>query len=98
MPKSLQGKTALVTGSSRGIGRAIAEGLASKGAAVVVNYVGNHEAADEVVAAIAGKGGKAIAVQADISRIFIACLTRLRVSSARSTSWLPMSASPSSSL
>ncbi|MER8642266.1 SDR family oxidoreductase [Mesorhizobium sp. M1252] len=69
MPKSLQGKTALVTGSSRGIGRAIAEGLASKGAAVVVNYVGNHEAADEVVAAIAGKGGKAIAVQADISSV-----------------------------
>ncbi|ESX45288.1 MULTISPECIES: SDR family oxidoreductase [unclassified Mesorhizobium] len=69
MPKSLQGKTALVTGSSRGIGRVIAEGLASKGAAVVVNYVGNHEAADEVVAAIAGKGGKAIAVQADISSV-----------------------------
>ncbi|MER9695584.1 SDR family oxidoreductase [Mesorhizobium sp. M0179] len=69
MPKSLQGKTALVTGSSRGIGRAIAEGLASKGAAIVVNYVGNHEAADEVVAAIAGKGGKAIAVQADISSV-----------------------------
>ncbi|ESW89607.1 3-ketoacyl-ACP reductase [Mesorhizobium sp. LSJC269B00] len=69
MAKSLQGKTALVTGSSRGIGRAIAEGLASKGAAVVVNYVGNHEAADEVVAAIAGKGGKAIAVQADISSV-----------------------------
>ncbi|MER8915687.1 SDR family oxidoreductase [Mesorhizobium sp. M0761] len=65
----MQGKTALVTGSSRGIGRAIAEGLASKGAAVVVNYVGNHEAADEVVAAIAGKGGKAIAVQADISSV-----------------------------
>ncbi|MER9685561.1 SDR family oxidoreductase [Mesorhizobium sp. M0139] len=69
MPKSLQGKTALVTGSSRGIGRAIAEGLASKGAAVVVNYVGNHEAADEVVAAIAGRRGKAIAIQADISSV-----------------------------
>ncbi|MER8657194.1 SDR family oxidoreductase [Mesorhizobium sp. M0847] len=69
MPKSLRGKTALVTGSSRGIGRAIAEGLASKGAAVVVNYVGNHEAADEVVAAIAGRGGMAIAVQADISSV-----------------------------
>ncbi|MES0113906.1 SDR family oxidoreductase [Mesorhizobium sp. M0013] len=51
------------------MGRAIAEGLASKGAAVVVNYVGNHEAADEVVAAIDGKGGKAIAVQADISSV-----------------------------
>ncbi|WP_214469839.1 SDR family oxidoreductase [Mesorhizobium sp. dw_380] len=69
MSRSLQGKTALVTGSSRGIGRAIAEGLAAKGAAVVVNYVGNQKAADEVVAAIAGKGGKAIAVRADMSSV-----------------------------
>ena len=69
MSKPLQGKTALVTGSSRGIGRAIAEGLASKGAAVVVNYVGNHEAVDEVMAAIAGKGGKAVAIQADMSSV-----------------------------
>jgi len=67
MSKSLQGKTALVTGSSRGIGRAIAEGLAAKGAAVVVNYVSNRKAADEVVVAIANKGGKAIAIEADIS-------------------------------
>ena len=69
MSRSLQGKIAIVTGSSRGIGRAIAEGLASKGAAVVVNYVGNHEAADEVVAAIAGNGGKAVAIQADMSSV-----------------------------
>ena len=67
MSQSLQGKTALVTGSSRGIGRAIAEGLAAKGAAVVVNYVSNRKAADEVVVAIASKGGKAIAIEADIS-------------------------------
>ncbi|TGQ16980.1 MULTISPECIES: SDR family oxidoreductase [unclassified Mesorhizobium] len=67
MSQSLQGKTAIVTGSSRGIGRAIAEGLAAKGAAVVVNYVGNNKAADEVVAAITDKGGKAVAIQADIS-------------------------------
>lgn len=67
MPQSLQGKTAIVTGSSRGIGRAIAEGLAANGAAVVVNYVGNRNAAEEVVAAVAGKGGKALAVQADVS-------------------------------
>ncbi|MCA0046725.1 SDR family oxidoreductase [Mesorhizobium sp. B283B1A] len=66
---SLQGKTALVTGSSRGIGRAIAEGLAAKGAAVAVNYVGNQKAADEVVAAIAGNGGKAVAIQADMSSV-----------------------------
>jgi 3-oxoacyl-[acyl-carrier protein] reductase len=67
MSQPLHGKTAIVTGSSRGIGRAIAEGLAATGAAVVVNYVGNQKAADEVVAAIVGKGGKAIAIQADIS-------------------------------
>ncbi|MER8429861.1 SDR family oxidoreductase [Mesorhizobium caraganae] len=67
MSQSLQGKTALVTGSSRGIGRAIAEGLAAKGAAVVVNYVSNRKAADEAVVAIASKGGKAIAIEADIS-------------------------------
>ncbi|TJV40754.1 MAG: SDR family oxidoreductase [Mesorhizobium sp.] len=69
MIMSLQGKTALVTGSSRGIGRAIAEGLAAKGAAVAVNYVGNQKAADEVVAAIAGNGGKAVAIQADMSSV-----------------------------
>ncbi|MER9068223.1 SDR family oxidoreductase [Mesorhizobium sp. M0902] len=69
MHRPLEGKTALVTGSSRGIGRAIAEGLAAKGAAVVVNYVGNEKAAREVVAAIEGIGGKAIAIQADVSSI-----------------------------
>ncbi|MCP9232195.1 SDR family oxidoreductase [Mesorhizobium sp. LMG 17147] len=69
MHRPLEGKTALVTGSSRGIGRAIAEGLATKGAAVVVNYVGNKKAAREVVAAIEGNGGKAIAIQADVSSI-----------------------------
>ncbi|PBB24762.1 MULTISPECIES: SDR family oxidoreductase [unclassified Mesorhizobium] len=69
MSQSLHGKTAIVTGSSRGIGRAIAEGLAAQGAAVVVNYVGNRKAADEVVAGIASKGGKALAIQADISSV-----------------------------
>lgn len=69
MSQSLHGKIAIVTGSSRGIGRAIAEGLAGQGAAVVVNYVGNQKAADEVVAGIAGKGGKALAIQADISSV-----------------------------
>ncbi|MGX5827594.1 SDR family oxidoreductase [Mesorhizobium sp. 43Arga] len=69
MSQSLHGKTAIVTGSSRGIGRAIAEGLAAQGAAVVINYVGNQKAADEVVAGITGKGGKAIAIQADISSV-----------------------------
>lgn len=62
---TLQGKIAIVTGSSRGIGAAIARKLAAEGAAVVVNYAGNRKAADEVVVAISGGGGRAIAVQAD---------------------------------
>ncbi|TIU79345.1 MAG: SDR family NAD(P)-dependent oxidoreductase, partial [Mesorhizobium sp.] len=69
MYHSLEGKTALVTGSSRGIGRAIAEGLAANGAIVVVNYIGNEKAAQEAVAAIEKNGGKAVAIQADISSI-----------------------------
>ncbi len=68
MTKELAGKVALVTGSSRGIGRAIAERLASDGASVVVNYAGSVEAAQETVASIADAGGKAVAVQADISK------------------------------
>ncbi|TJV56422.1 MAG: SDR family NAD(P)-dependent oxidoreductase, partial [Mesorhizobium sp.] len=67
MYHSLEGKIALVTGSSRGIGRAIAEGLAANGAAVVVNYVGNEKAVQEAVAAIRENGGKAVAIRADIS-------------------------------
>ncbi|WP_287179592.1 SDR family NAD(P)-dependent oxidoreductase, partial [Mesorhizobium sp.] len=69
MSHSLEGKTALVTGSSRGIGRAIAEGLAANGATVVVNYVGNEKAAQEAVAAVRESGGKALAIQADISSV-----------------------------
>ena len=64
----LQGKAALVTGSSRGIGRAIAERLARDGAAVVVNYAKNADSAKEVVAAITAKGGKAVAVAADMTK------------------------------
>jgi 3-oxoacyl-[acyl-carrier protein] reductase len=58
-------KVAIVTGSSRGIGRAIAERLAAGGAQVVINYRNNEAAANEVVAAIEAAGGKAIAVQAE---------------------------------
>jgi len=61
-------KIAVVTGGSRGIGRAIALRLAEGGAQVVVNYRGNEAAANEAVAQIEAKGSKAIAVQADVSQ------------------------------
>nr|WP_245757676.1 SDR family oxidoreductase [Amycolatopsis xylanica] len=63
---SLTTKTALVTGSSRGIGRAIAIRLAREGALVAVHYAGNEQAANEVVAAIEGDGGRAFAVRAEL--------------------------------
>ena len=59
--------TALVTGSSRGIGRGIALSLASDGWSVVVNYCGNKQAADETCAAVESAGGKAIAIQGDVA-------------------------------
>lgn len=68
MSTSLSGKVAIVTGSSRGIGRAIAERLAADGAAVVVNYVRGEQAAQEVVDAIRTRGGQAVAVRADVSQ------------------------------
>ena len=64
----MQGKTAIVTGASRGIGRAIALDLARRGASVMVNYNTSAAAADEVVALITAAGGKAIAFKADVSR------------------------------
>jgi 3-oxoacyl-[acyl-carrier protein] reductase len=64
----LKGKVAIVTGASKGIGAGIAKGLGAAGAAVVVNYVSSREGADRVVAEITGKGGKAIAVQGDVSK------------------------------
>ena len=67
--KSLSGKVAIVTGASNGIGRAIAERLADNGAIVVVNYSKSAEKAQQVVAGIQGKGGKALAVQADMSQV-----------------------------
>jgi len=65
---TLEGKVALVTGSSRGIGRAIALKLASQGAKVVVNYQKNAAAAQEVVDMIKAAGGEAVAIQADVSK------------------------------
>jgi 3-oxoacyl-[acyl-carrier protein] reductase len=58
-------KTAIVTGSSRGIGRAIAEKLGSQGFNVVVNYAGNKTEADKVAAAVEAAGGSTIVVQAN---------------------------------
>jgi 3-oxoacyl-[acyl-carrier protein] reductase len=68
MSFSLKGKTALVTGGSRGIGRSIGERLAADGAIVVINYARNEQSAHEVVNAIQAKGGKAVAIQADVSK------------------------------
>jgi 3-oxoacyl-[acyl-carrier protein] reductase len=66
---SLQGKVALVTGASRGIGQAIAEQLGREGAKVAITYAGNREKAEAVVATIQNHGVQAIAIQSDISRI-----------------------------
>jgi 3-oxoacyl-[acyl-carrier protein] reductase len=68
MAQRLAGKVAVVTGASKGIGASIAQHLAAEGAAVVVNYASSKEAADRVVAAIADKGGRAVAVQADLAK------------------------------
>src|ERR1700728_4705016 len=68
MMSRLKNKVAVVTGASKGIGAGIAKGLAAEGATVVVNYASSKEGADRVVAEIVEKGGKAIAVQGDVSK------------------------------
>ena len=65
--KNLQGKVALVTGASKGIGAEIARELAERGAAVAVNYASSKAAAEKVVAEIKAKGGMAVAVQANVA-------------------------------
>jgi 3-oxoacyl-[acyl-carrier protein] reductase len=66
--KQLEGQVAIVTGASRGIGRAIALALATEGAKVVVNYARSSTAAEEIVATITANGGQALALQADVSQ------------------------------
>jgi 3-oxoacyl-[acyl-carrier protein] reductase len=68
MDLKLKGKVAIVTGASKGIGAGIARGLAAEGASIVVNYSGAKADADRVVDEIKAKGGKAVAVQANVGK------------------------------
>ena len=66
--KKLEGKVAVVTGASKGIGASIAKHLAAEGAAVVVNYASSRDAAENVVAEIEAAGGKAVTAHGDLSK------------------------------
>jgi len=68
MSQKLEGKVAVVTGASKGIGASIAKHMAAEGAAVVVNYASSKAGADKVVAEIVKHGGRAVAVHADVSK------------------------------
>jgi 3-oxoacyl-[acyl-carrier protein] reductase len=68
-PDVLEGRVALVTGASKGIGAGIATAMAAAGAAVVVNYASDRVSAETVVAAIESAGGRAHAIQADVGRV-----------------------------
>lgn len=67
--RPLEGKVAIVTGASRGIGKQIAEDLAANGAKVVVNYASSAASAEETVSGIRERGGEAVAVKADVSQL-----------------------------
>jgi len=81
----LNGKVAVVTGASKGIGAGIAKQLAAEGAAVVVNYASSKSDADKVVDEIAKGGGKAVAIQGSVAKK--ADVEKLFSASERSTSW-----------
>ena len=72
MDQTMEGKIAVVTGASRGIGKAIAVKLASKGATVVINYNGSRERAEEVKNEVESAGGKAVIIQCNVAD-FDAC-------------------------
>ena len=65
--RDLEGRVALVTGGSRGIGRAIAVALGARGARVVINYTANEEAANETAAAVAAAGGSGVIKRFDVA-------------------------------
>jgi len=69
MPGRLEGKVAIITGSSSGIGQAIAERFASEGADCVIDYRDAHDGPEQTIAAIQAAGGKAVAVQADVTSL-----------------------------
>lgn len=93
----LQGKIAVVTGASSGIGAGIARALGAAGATVIVNYATSKPGADAVAAAIEAAGGTALAVQADMSKSadVVRLFDRVKADSARWMCWSTMPASPS---